>query len=136
NVMAQIQRSEEWALKHPGSAPSVSFTPYSGGPAIDREELREAMHRLDRFYAAEAGLQRPDGLSIGGRPDFEGIAAWVFDVYLNARLDGLSVDGAWRRVVGSIEASDEWRSKPHRQVDPSTLYGKHLMGYQGWFGAP
>lgn len=103
---------------------------------FDRQEFQQAMQKLDAYYAAPEGLQRGNGLSIGGRPDFEGIAAWVFDVYLNARLQGVGIDGAWRRVVGAIEASAEWQSKPHPAVDASTLNGKHLMGYQGWFGTP
>ena len=50
------------------------------------------MQRLDDFYRAPEGLQRPEGLSINEAPDFEGIAAWIFDVYLNARLAGRSIE--------------------------------------------
>jgi hypothetical protein len=76
--------------------------------SIDRNELRETMQRLDAFYRAPEGLQRPAGCSIDGRPDFESIAAWVFDVYLNARRGGLDIDTAWRNVVAAIAASAAW----------------------------
>jgi hypothetical protein len=69
------------------------------------------MQRLDAFYRAAEGLQRPAGLSIDGGPDFLGIAAWMFDVYLNGRLGGRPADSAWLEVVASIEASDEWKAK-------------------------
>jgi hypothetical protein len=136
NVRYQVEQSGEWQAKHPGAGPSARWTPFGQTLALDRDEFRWAMERLDHYYGSEDGLQRPDGLSIGGRPDFEGIAAWVFDVYLNARLAGATIDVAWRQMVAQIEQSGEWRSRPRRGVDASTLYGKHLMGYQGWFGAP
>ena len=69
------------------------------------------MERLDAFYQAPEGLQRADGLSIGGGPDFPGIAAWIFDVYLNARHAGRSVEASWGEVVAAVQASDEWRTK-------------------------
>ena len=61
--------------------------------SFSRDEFLAALTQLDRFYAAPEGLQRPDGLSIAGGPDFLGIATWIFDVYLNQRLTGASSDG-------------------------------------------
>ena len=49
-----------------------------------------AMERLHSFYMSRMGLQRPEGLSINGRPDFLGIAQWIFDIYLPARSAGFS----------------------------------------------
>ena len=66
---------------------------------------------LDAFYAAPEGLQRPNGLSISGGPDFLGIAAWIFDVYLSERLSGGSPTVAWTRVVNAIQDTQEWKSK-------------------------
>jgi hypothetical protein len=78
---------------------------------FDRSELLAVMEQLDRFYAAPEGLQRPNGLSIDGGPDFLGISAWVVEYYLGARLQGASADAAWQVVVDAIRASDEWRAK-------------------------
>jgi hypothetical protein len=103
---------------------------------IDRAEMLRAMHRLDVFYRAWNGLQRPNGLSLGGRPDFEGIAAWILDVYLNDRLGGRSQEQAWDHVVAAIQGTVEWQSKDRLPVDAVSLTGKHLLGYQGWFGTP
>jgi tartrate-resistant acid phosphatase type 5 len=109
-VVASITQSIEWRDKHPGEAPRQPRGCKSP-LKFDRSEFLQAMQRLDAFYAAAEGLQRPNGLSIGGAPDFLGIAAWVFDVYLNARLAGQVQDVAWGRVVAAIEATDEWRQK-------------------------
>ena len=50
-------------------------------------------------------------LSIAGGPDFQGIATWIFDVYLNQRLTGASPNAAWQITENAIRATDEWRSK-------------------------
>jgi hypothetical protein len=109
-VVAWITQSGEWQAKHPG-VPPTKPQGCSATLQFDRNEFLQAQQRLDAFYRAPEGLQRPDGLSIGGAPDFLGIAAWVFDIYLNARLAGRSPDQAWGDVVVSIQATDEWRSK-------------------------
>jgi hypothetical protein len=62
---------------------------------FDRADLLLAMERLHAFYMSRWGLQRPQGLSIDGRPDYVGIAQWIFDLYLPARSGGFS---AGRRV--------------------------------------
>jgi hypothetical protein len=76
-------------------------------------EIHRAMVWLDDFYRSPEGLGRPDGLWINGHPDFEGLSAWVFEVYLRARLKGLSEGQAREAVVNAIRRSDEWRAK-HR----------------------
>jgi hypothetical protein len=110
NVMANITRTEEWRAKNPARQPAVPFDVGNALP-FDRTELLAVLERLDRFYAAPEGLQRPQGLSLDGQPDFLGIAAWVVDVYLGARLGGASADASWQRVVQLIQQTDEWRWK-------------------------
>jgi hypothetical protein len=78
---------------------------------FDRADMLLAMERLHGFYMSRMGLNRPQGLSIGGRPDFLGIAQWVFDIYLPARSAGFSQLGAFDIVVAAITRTDEWRQK-------------------------
>jgi hypothetical protein len=110
DVVAGITQSAEWQARHPGEKPRQRRGCKSP-LAFERNEFLLTLQRLDAFYAAAEGLQRPNGLSINGAPDFLGIAAWVFDVYLNARLAGQLQDVAWGRVVAAIEATDEWKQK-------------------------
>jgi hypothetical protein len=109
-VVASITQSDEWKVKHPGQ-PSITPQGCTTTIRLSRAEFYQAMLRLDAYYRAPEGLQRPNGLSIDGAPDFLGIAAWIFDVYLNQRLAGRTVDQAWAEVVRNIEASDEWKAK-------------------------
>jgi hypothetical protein len=76
-------------------------------------EIQRTMLWLDNYYKAPEGLQRPEGLWIKGHPDYEGIGAWIFDVYLRHRLKGESEDQARQAIETAIRGSDEWRSK-HR----------------------
>ena len=87
--------------------------PDPNGPAVSfsRDEFLDVLNRLDRFYSAPEGLQRPNGLSISGGPDFLGIATWIFDIYLTERLNGISPNGAWTITENAIRATNEWRSK-------------------------
>jgi hypothetical protein len=109
-VVTDITQTEEWKSKHVGwsSGTRASFTP---AVSFDRSEFLSVLQKLDAFYAAPEGLQRPNGLSIAGGPDFLGIAAWVFDVYLSERLSGGSSTVAWTRVVNAIQSTQEWKSK-------------------------
>jgi hypothetical protein len=109
-VIAAITQSQEWRQKNPGRAP---LTPSAFRPFIsfNRDEFLDVLNRLDGFYRAPAGLQRAEGLSMAGGPDFLGIAAWVFDVYLGERLRGSSPTAAWVILENSIRATDEWRRK-------------------------
>ena len=102
--------TDEWRQKNPGRTP---LTPSAFRPVISfgRDEFLDVLNRLDRFYAAPEGLQRPNGLSIAGGPDFLGIAAWIFDIYLNERLAGISPNGAWTVTENAIRATNEWRGK-------------------------
>ena len=109
-VVASITQTDEWRLKHPGERglTAAPFTPYL---KFSRDEFLDALTRLDTFYASREGLQRPNGLSINGAPDFVGIATWIFDIYLNQRLTGGSPNAAWVAVENAIKATDEWKSK-------------------------
>jgi Calcineurin-like phosphoesterase len=109
-VVAWISQSDEWKAKHPGQPSQV---PHGCKTTVQlsRAEFFQAMLRLDAFYRAPEGLQRPNGLSIDGAPDFLGIAAWIFDVYLNQRLAGRTTEAAWAEVVRNIQASEEWKAK-------------------------
>lgn len=110
NVAASIAQTDEWRARHPGWVPP---RPYSIDYRLpfSRAELFDVMERLDRFYAAPEGLRRPQGLSLDGQPDFVGIAVWVVDVYMSARLGGVAPESAWDRVTAGIRQTDEWRSK-------------------------
>ena len=108
--MAAITRTDEWRQKNPGRA---ALTPASFRPTVSfsRDEFLDVLNRLDRFYSAPEGLQRPNGLSISGGPDFLGIATWIFDIYLAERLNGISPNGAWTITENAIRNTGEWRSK-------------------------
>jgi hypothetical protein len=110
SVVADITQSAEWKSKHP-TWNSVSRGPIDASVSFDRTEFLNVLNDLDRFYSAPEGLRRSNGLSISGGPDFLGIATWIFDVYLNARLSGMSASESWTNVQNAIRATDEWRSK-------------------------
>ena len=77
-----------------------------------RPEMVQAIRWLHDYYGSEEGLRRPGGLwHIDQKQlDAEAIGAWVFDVYLNARLTGKSEDEARQMVKDAIRVSDEWRA--------------------------
>lgn len=108
NVRAWITNSDEWKGKNPGKQ-VLEPLPVNSPISLDRAEYLNAMIRLDSAYKTE--LLRSEGLRIGNTPDFEGIAAWIFDIYLNARLKGLNADAAWDEVLKNIRASDEYKRK-------------------------
>jgi hypothetical protein len=108
NVQALISQSEEWRARNPGGRP-FNPKPVVSPWRLDTGEYLAVMHRLSDLYRTE--LKRPEGLAIGGRPDFSGLATWVVHVYMNARLGSTSADDSWREVVALIRDSDEWREK-------------------------
>jgi hypothetical protein len=110
NVMANITRTDEWRAKHPGQQTGSPIAIDNMLP-FDRAELLQVMELLDWFYRAPEGLQRPQGLSLNGSPDFQGIATWVVDVYMTARLLGYEPDESFLAVVYLIMQTDEWRQK-------------------------
>ena len=76
-----------------------------------RDEMAQAGAWLDGYYRSAEGLQRKEGLSKNGVPDWEGVGAWLFDVYFMARVDGKTPDQARGAVVAAIRRTDEWQSK-------------------------
>lgn len=76
-----------------------------------RQDVIAAGSWLHSLYQSEEGLQRPEGLWIKGSPDFEGIGAWLFDVYLGERLLGTADEQAKQKILDAIKRSDEWRQK-------------------------
>lgn len=89
---------------HPPQPPIVPVVP-------GREEALDEMNWLDSYYKAPEGLQRPDGLSLGGKPDFLGIVAWYLDVYQQNRVHGKTRAEARAAYVNDIRHSDEWKQK-------------------------
>jgi hypothetical protein len=91
----------------------------AGGGRPGREEMMRAGEALEQFYRAPEGLQRATGLYVygpggtpeGGHVDWEGVGAWLFDVYFTQRLNGATPDQAAAEVRRQIEASDEWQRK-------------------------
>ena len=99
-----------WAAPKPLTAEEMA---YLGLPAMPpgREEALDEMNWLDGYYASPEGLQRPNGLSLAGKPDFEGIAAWYLDVYQRERMKGKNRADARAVYVNDIRHSAEWRIK-------------------------
>lgn len=96
-------------------APALARARHLTADSMEGEgpEIQRVMAWLDAFYKSPDGLQRPEGLWIDGHPDYTGISAWVFDVYLRNRLRGLTEEQAEVVVGTAIMQSDEWRTK-HR----------------------
>ena len=107
-MRAAISHTEEWRVHNP-NLPLMPILPTYGALRLDRGEFLQAMEQLDAAYRSE--LLREYGLFGPYGADFLGIAAWIFDVYLNARVDGRSPDDAWEKVIEALRASDEYRKK-------------------------
>ena len=92
-------------------SPPIPPTPQPApAPTLpDRGELMEEMAHLHEVFKRD--LLRPDGLWINGHPDFEGIAAWVLDVYLVSRMAGRSRERARETYVNAIRNSQEYQDK-------------------------
>jgi hypothetical protein len=80
-------------------------------PPPPRDEALDELNALDAYYKAHEGLQRPQGLSLNGVPDFEGVAAWYLDVYQRARMAGQSRADARAAYISDIRHSNEWKQK-------------------------
>ena len=76
-----------------------------------RQELVAATQWLQDFYRSDEGLRRPDGLwdATTKQVDTEAIGTWILDVYLKARVSGMSDAEARQRIADAIRGSDEWR---------------------------
>lgn len=79
---------------------------------LSRDEALDEMNWLDGYYRSQEGLQRPEGLSIDGKPDFLGIAAWYCEVYERERITNKKSRADARAVyVNDIRHSEEWQRK-------------------------
>jgi hypothetical protein len=76
-----------------------------------RADVMQASQWLHDYYKSDEGLRRADGLWRADlkQPDFEALGAWIFDVYLNARVEGKSEEEARKMITDAIQGSDEWR---------------------------
>ena len=76
-----------------------------------RADIVSTLAWLDEFYRSDAGLRRANGLWLADRkqPDFEAVGAWVFDVYLRARVGGATEEAARKSLEEAIRGTDEWR---------------------------
>jgi hypothetical protein len=76
-----------------------------------RADVMQASQWLHEYYKSDEGLRRPDGLwrADAKQPDFEALGAWIFDVYLNARVEGKSEEEARKMITDAIQGSDEWK---------------------------
>jgi hypothetical protein len=76
-----------------------------------RGNVLQAAQWLHDYYKSDEGLRRAEGLwrADQKQPDFEAIGAWIFDVYLNARVEGKSDEEARKLITDAIQGSDEWR---------------------------
>jgi len=100
-----------------GGAPMPLPPPVIIMPAVPaRDEALDELLWLDSYYSAPEGLIRSGGLSIGGRPDFEGVAAWYLDVYQQQRMRGKTRAEARAEVVKNIRSSAEWQIKHHGET--------------------
>jgi len=79
--------------------------------AGQNEEMQRTMSWLNDYYKSAEGLKRPQGLWINEHPDWEGLGAWVFAVYLPHRIKGEDEAQARQAVVDAIKQSDEWQTK-------------------------
>jgi hypothetical protein len=78
---------------------------------LTASEMSDTLKWLDHFYSAAEGLQRPTGIIVDGKVDFESIANWLFRNYLQARSHGSTPDEAREIVAKQIRESEEWRQK-------------------------
>lgn len=80
-------------------------------PRPDRGRFMAIGAWLHEYYQAPEGLMRPEGLWINGHPDFEGQAAWQYDVYLYMIEQGHTDDEARAEITRQIRHSQEWKDK-------------------------
>jgi hypothetical protein len=93
-VLAGVTQSLEWQHANPNRVPLVPAA-FEPAVSVDDQEFVSVMQRLDKFFRASDGLNRIEGLSPNGGPDFQALATWVFDVYLSERLRGISPAASW-----------------------------------------
>src|SRR5437016_2316582 len=76
-----VTAAETRALPASRAATAVSLADQGG-------EMLRTMQWLNDYYKSPNGLARPEGLWVGGQPDFGALTSWIFDLYLRRRLQG------------------------------------------------
>jgi hypothetical protein len=106
--IAQLQSSMDFQQRQ--------FEAQAGKLAADklksqRANVMQAAQWLHEYYKSDEGLKRADGLwrADQKQPDFEALGAWIFDVYLNAKVEGKTEEEARKLITDAIQGSDEWR---------------------------
>jgi hypothetical protein len=110
------EASGAWVKPSPVSAKPPKPTKPKPKPHVcpvlvlpDRGEVMQEIDHLHGVY--KTGLKRPQGLCRdNGSPDAEGIGAWIFDVYQNARINGKSPEEARAAYMEQIRNSAEWKA--------------------------
>lgn len=113
-IPSQYHRANNPPVPYPlsgvASVPTPPSAPEAARPTLpSRQELTAEMAHLHEVYKTD--LLRDDGLWIDGHPDFEGIGAWVLDVYLASRIAGRTPERSRQAYLDAIRGSDEYRSK-------------------------
>jgi len=81
--------------EHDQTAPVTGILP--------KGKAMEVLTRLNAFYEAQDGLQRPGGMIKDGRVDLEAVSQWLFQMVIEGRT--------WAEVEAQIRASQEWKDK-------------------------
>jgi hypothetical protein len=117
-LLGQIawQQSKVWRLEGEVAQATRQVEDRAARIALDRmqgrrEDLVRAVDWLQQYYKSDEGLRRPNGLWIAeqNRIDAEAMGAWIFDFYMNQRVQGASEEEARKAVIDAIRGTDEWQ---------------------------
>ena len=95
---------------------AVIFSSQRTGTEAGYAEMAELMERLAREQPGYLDVESVrsesgEGITVSYWASREAIAAWIFDVYLQARMAGKSDAEARGLVMEQIKSSEEWRRK-------------------------
>lgn len=90
-------------------------TPVPETPTMKtRDQFFAEFERVNKFYAAEDGLQRSGGMVIDGAADVVAMRQWGYDLMAGATAD---------QIIASIKQSEEWKTKhPSQPQEPSSPF--------------
>ena len=110
--IAAITQSDEWRAEESRTRTPLTPSSFRAVISFNRDEFleraesaRSVLRGAGRAAAAGRACRSPAGRI------FSGIAAWIFDVYLNERLHGTSPTAAWVVTENAIRATEEWRQQ-------------------------
>lgn len=78
---------------------------------MGQQEFFDSLRKVNDFYAAQDGLQRPGGMVIGGSADIEALGQWGWQLSQGVPLN---------LVITQIKRSDEWKVKHANDPAPPT----------------